>query len=125
MCLDCYEIIEFINNKENKIKYPYFFSEIFKDGLIPSDANLLDNALLDKIKNYKIKEYGNQEKKNYHGKLVVEKIQDFKEFIMGWRNYFTDVMKPIYLPLSWNDDRIFSNFGEESIYKNDELININ
>ena len=40
--------------------------------------------------------------KNEHGKELLEKVTDKKEFVRMWRNHFYHIAKPKYLPKYWN-----------------------
>ena len=55
-----------------------------------------------------------------HGKLVVEKVGDLKEFIKEWRQFFVDSLNPQFLSSEWRVDHEmvrtfgkFSNFNKE------------
>lgn len=41
------------------------------------------------------------------GKLVIDKVQNFDEFAIFWRQHFLDTMKPAYMPDYWRVDRKF------------------
>ncbi|OMJ91136.1 hypothetical protein SteCoe_6400 [Stentor coeruleus] len=47
--------------------------------------------------NWKVENYDN------HGKLVVEKVKDMKEFIIMWKWNFIEKMNPQYMPDSWKE----------------------
>ena len=60
-------------------------------------------------------------KRNLHGKLVIEKVKDLKEFIMEWRQFFLDSLKPKFLPKEWSvKHEIVRTFGEYSNFKNEK-----
>ena len=60
-------------------------------------------------------------KRNLHGKLVIEKVKDLKEFIMEWRQFFLDSFKPKFLPKEWSvKHEIVRTFGEYSNFKNEK-----
>ena len=112
------DLIDFITEENNKLKFPNFFDEIFKDSNIPNDVSSINKSTLNNIKSYKIKELTTDDKKNFHGKLVVDKIEDYQEFIRSWRNYFIEFLKPKYLPDAWNvDHQFYRTFGEYSKFK--------
>lgn len=63
----------------------------------------------------------NTDKKNLHGKLIVEKVKDIREFIREWRIYFVETFKPKFLPKEWSiDHEMVRTFGENSNFKNDK-----
>ena len=41
----------------------------------------------------------------YHGKYVVEHLDDLEAFIKKWRKHFIDTMLPQHLPDGWNQER--------------------
>ena len=58
-------------------------------------------------------------KKNMHGKLVLEKVEDLKQFIMDWRKFFIDSFNPKFLPEEWSiEHEIVRTFGLYSNFKN-------
>ena len=60
-------------------------------------------------------------KRNIHGKLVIEKVKDLKEFIMEWRKFFIDSFKPKFLPKEWSvEHEIVRTFGEYSNFRNEK-----
>ena len=60
-------------------------------------------------------------KRNIHGKLVIEKIKDLKEFIMEWRKFFIDSFQPKFLPKEWSvEHEIVRTFGEYSNFRNEK-----
>ena len=60
-------------------------------------------------------------KRNLHGKLVIEKIKDLKEFIMEWRKFFIDSFHPKFLPKEWSvEHEIVRTFGEYSNFRNEK-----
>ena len=114
------ELVDFVNHPENKIKYPFFFAEVILDEEILSrEISYFSKDLLGKIKSYKIKEESSEDKKNYHGKLVVDQIRNFNEFIRRWRLYFIKSMDPQYLPDAWKVDNMhYLSHGEHTYYTN-------
>lgn len=63
----------------------------------------------------------NDVKKNMHGQLVLEKVQDLKEFIMEWRKFFIDSFNPKFLPDEWSiEHEIVRTFGSHSNFKNEK-----
>lgn len=72
---DIWEIIDWLCNEDN-------CKELLK---IYGDVNW-------KVENYDI-----------HGKLVVEKVKDMKEFIIMWKWNFVEKMNPQYMPDSWKE----------------------
>jgi len=112
------DLMDFIKIEENKQKFPYFYSEIFLGKEIPKDINSFTKDTLSLIKSYKIKEFTSEEKKNFHGKMIVDKIDDFQSFIRSWRNYFIESLQPKFLPDAWNvDHQFYRTFGEHSKFK--------
>ena len=60
-------------------------------------------------------------KRNIHGKLVIEKVKDLKEFIMEWRKFFIDSFQPKFLPKEWSvEHEIVRTFGEYSNFRNEK-----
>jgi ribonuclease D len=110
------ELMEFINKSEENIKkFPFFFKEIFSNEEFPKKITEFSKEMLRKISKYKIKEETSEDKRNYHGKLIVDKITDFNEFIRGWRLYFIEIMDPQYLPEAWKvDHQHYLNYGEHT-----------
>lgn len=52
------------------------------------------------------------------GKLVVDKIIDYEEFVQQWRKYFLKAMAPKFMPNGWEvDHRIARSFGKLSAFK--------
>ena len=110
------EIIDFLNNKENSEKYREFFDFISIERFDENSINILN---LKKIKDYDITDLKNsKDRKNLHGKLVIEKITDFKEFINLWRDFFIDIMKPKCPPTYLKDNMFFNNFKSVGKIKN-------
>ena len=79
----------------------------------------IDLAYITSVKGLKLKELPDN-KKNLHGKLVVEKVGDLKEFIKEWRQFFVDSLNPQFLSSEWRVDHEmvrtfgkFSNFNKE------------
>ena len=79
----------------------------------------IDLAYITSVKGLKLKELPDN-KKNLHGKLVVEKVGDLKEFIKEWRQFFVDSLNPQFLSSEWRADHEmvrtfgkFSNFNKE------------
>ena len=62
---------------------------------------------------------GGAERKNMHGQLVLEKVEDLKQFIMDWRKFFIDSFHPKFLPEEWSiEHEIVRTFGLHSNFKN-------
>ena len=79
------------------------FLNIFCDKFIVDDKNIPDG------------------KRNLHGKLVIEKVKDLKEFIMEWRQFFLDSFQPKFLPKEWSvKHEIVRTFGEYSNFRNEK-----
>ena len=79
------------------------FLDIFCDKFIVDDKNIPDG------------------KRNLHGKLVIEKVKDLKEFIMEWRQFFLDSFQPKFLPKEWSvKHEIVRTFGEYSNFRNEK-----
>ena len=90
-----------ICNKEDDIDDN--FLNIFCDKFIVDDKNIPEG------------------KKNLHGKLVIEKVKDLKEFIMEWRQFFLDSFQPKFLPKEWSvKHEIVRTFGEYSNFRNEK-----
>ena len=63
----------------------------------------------------------NEKRKNVHGKLVVEKVKDIREFIREWRLFFVETFSPKFLPKEWSiDHEMIRTFGENSNFKNNK-----
>lgn len=87
----------------------------------PETVDDLDKQTLKKITIYDLKKYQLLDKKNLHGKIVMEKVENYEEFIKSWRMYFLDVMKPKCLPDAWNINHQFRRtFGECSKFSKGE-----
>jgi len=110
------ELMEFIYKSEENIKkFPFFFKEIFFNDELPKKITDFSKETLRKISKYKIKEETPEDKRNYHGKLIVDKISDLNEFIRGWRLFFIESMDPQYLPEAWKvDHQHYLNYGEHT-----------
>ena len=79
------------------------FLNIFCDKFIVDDKNIPEG------------------KRNLHGKLVIEKVKDLKEFIMEWRQFFLDSFQPKFLPKEWSvKHEIVRTFGEYSNFRNEK-----
>ena len=89
-----------------------------KENQLKINQNFFDFCTsLKKAKN-NVKEISNQEFKNQHGKLVVEKLKDnqeIKDFILRWRKNFINKLNPQFLPQAWNVYHQFErSFGKLS-----------
>jgi len=105
----CKSVISFLNDDQNRKLFAEFFNDIFgnNDGNNKYDLvneEIIPLELLEKIKDYKIEK---SNEKNLHGKLVVEKIKDYQEFIREWRNFFIERLDPQFLPDAWEKDLLF------------------
>ncbi len=81
----------------------------------------INYEFIEKFKDYKIDEMDNEKRKNVHGKLVVEKVKDIREFIREWRLFFVETFSPKFLPKEWSiDHEMIRTFGEKSNFKNNE-----
>ncbi len=58
-----------------------------------------------KRRNVAAKVYGGGNGSFSHGRAVVEKIEDFNEFIIMWRQHFVDAMQPQFLNPHWDVNR--------------------
>ena len=80
-----------------------------KTGYVPTRENVL--AYITARKNdYKMVEY--------YGKMVVDNIPNYQEFIETWRQHFINIMKPKYMPIGWEITKNIyknNNYGEEYI----------
>ena len=117
------EVLDFIQkNIENSV-HQDFFEKIFSENLNSEKTNMIfpmniEDLTVDtyeKMSNYDVKNYLPGEKKNFHGKSVIDQITNYEEFIKLWREYFLKTMQPKYLPSSWNVLHQFNRkFGEFS-----------
>ena len=81
----------------------------------------INYEFIEKFKDYKIDEMDNEKRKNVHGKLVVEKVKDIREFIREWRLFFVETFSPKFLPKEWSiDHEMIRTFGENSNFKNNK-----
>jgi len=97
--------VDFIKNQNKELS----------DIIFPETIDELNEDLLNKISKFEISKLQIGDKKSLHGKLVVEKITNFEEFIRSWREYFIKVMEPKFLPEAWNINHQFQRtFGEFS-----------
>jgi len=118
------EVINFIKDKENLQNYPIFFNSVFKNNQVPDSEEGLSNEILNSIKDFdKDNLFNDKERKNFHGKYVVEKVTDFREFINSWRDLFLEIMKPKIIPPNWEEDYFYKNFinNSEKNLKRSEL----
>jgi len=118
------EVVDFIKDKQNLENYPIFFTNIFKNYQVPDNEEGLSNEILNDIKDFdKDNLFNDKERKNFHGKYVVEKVTDFREFINSWRDLFLDIMKPKIIPPNWKEDFFYKNFinNSEKKLKRSEL----
>jgi exonuclease 3'-5' domain-containing protein 2 len=37
-----------------------------------------------------------------HGKMLIDQIDNYEEFIIGWRKHFIETMNPLYMPNGWD-----------------------
>lgn len=63
-----------------------------KTGFVPTTENV--KGYINSVKN----EYQMAE---FYGKYVIEKINNYQEFIERWRKHFIETMKPKYMPNGW------------------------
>lgn len=76
---------------ENKIYLCIKFRN--RTGIVPTSENLLEYVKACKNE-YRMTEY--------YGKLIVDKIQDYQDFVELWRGHFINIMKPKYMPYGWD-----------------------
>ncbi len=124
-------------SRENLLKkiyelYIYLIESKFDDNIIKlfqennyintiKSFNDITYDFCNKFKDYKYQIMKNADKKNVHGKLVIEKVKDIREFIREWRMYFVETFKPKFLPKEWSiDHEMIRTFGENSNFKNDK-----
>lgn len=113
--------------KEEKIKKIIDLNQIpfqyNKNKLIKIDENFYNMCKTFKKNHKNLKENSNKDFKNFHGKLVVEQLQnqqDLKDFIMLWRKNFLDKLEPKFLPAAWNVNHQFERkFGDLSKFNDD------
>ena len=112
-------ILNTIGNLKNECDYLRDFIE--KKGIkCDKEEDINDRFLKLFIEEFQIKNHSDI-KKNMHGHLVLEKVKDLKEFIMGWRKFFVDSFNPKFLPEEWSiEHEIVRTFGLHSNFKNKE-----
>ncbi len=89
--------------------------EVTKNICFPNTVENLTKDLLIKIVRFDIKKLNAKDKKSLHGRLVIDKVDNYEEFIKSWREYFIKIMEPKFLPDSWNVNHQFHRtFGEYS-----------
>ena len=106
-----------LNNSE------FFNNFVEKNGIkCEKNEDINGNFLELFSEQFKIDEINIPEgKKNLHGKLVIEKVKDLKEFIMEWRKFFIDSFEPKFLPKEWSvEHEIVRTFGEHSNFRNEK-----
>ena len=124
---------EFAQNRlKNNLRVIFEFlminSEFFKNFVIQNGIKCEKNEDIDDkfleifCDKMKIDEKSLPEgKSNLHGKLVIEKVKDLKEFIMEWRKFFIDSFQPKFLPKEWSvEHEIVRTFGEYSNFRNEK-----
>lgn len=62
-----------------------------------------------------------EDKKNLHGKLVLDKVKDKEEFIKSWRMFFLEALDPKFLPPQWRiEHQCIRTFGVNSTFRDSE-----
>jgi cation-transporting P-type ATPase D len=110
------QLQDFLETSKDNDNYFEFFSSVFYDNKrdIPKTIEDFSKDLLFEIKSFKLTNT-HGERKNHHGKLIVDEIKDLQEFIKEWRKFFKDTLNPQFLPDSWNVEHEFvRTFGEHS-----------
>ena len=116
------------NNLREIFEFLMINSEFFKNFVIQNGIKCEKNEDIDDkfleifCDKMKIDEKSLPEgKSNLHGKLVIEKVKDLKEFIMEWRKFFIDSFQPKFLPKEWSvEHEIVRTFGEYSNFRNEK-----
>jgi cation-transporting P-type ATPase D len=112
-------IFNFLDDNNSNPNFEKYFEEVFKKGELnlPLDLNDITKDMLQKMKGFKMKIFVTGDKKNEHGKLVVNQITDISDFIKDWRRFFMDALKPQFLPYEWNiEHEIERDFGKFSTF---------
>ena len=98
---------------------------IFFNNININNYNEIDIKIAECISKYKINSISNRDKKNIHGQLVLEKlnalnnINELKNFIREWRQFFLDSFQPKFLPTEWSvNHEMIRTFGQLSQFKN-------
>lgn len=110
-------------NKDDKDLVDFYDIIFTKNNIdLPTIVSDLNKQTLEKIKNYKPKIYTNGERKNFHGKLIVDMVGDLEDFIRHWRSFFMQSLNPQYLPEEWNVNHEFHRtFGVQSVFYKNQL----
>jgi cation-transporting P-type ATPase D len=105
-------------NSDNPIFASYFEDVFRKNNLnTPLQPEDITKDMAKYMKSFKMKINITGEKKNPHGKLVINQIGNHQDFIKWWRQFFVDTLKPQYLPYEWNvEHEIERDFGEYSTF---------
>ena len=112
------EMFDFLN--KNSV---FFKNFVLKNGIkCEKNEDINNNFLMLFSEKFKIDEINLPEgRRNLHGKLVIGKVKDLKEFIMEWRKFFIDSFEPKFLPKEWSiEHEIVRTFGEYSNFRNEK-----
>lgn len=113
------QILDLVNQLKNSSAHIELFENVFSNIQNESLDDLNDD-ITEKIAQYHPHQISSSDKKNLHGKLVVDQIKDLKAFIKEWRIYFVEQMEPKFLPSEWRiDHQIVRTFGKLSQFKID------
>jgi cobalt/nickel-transporting P-type ATPase D len=124
-------LLEFLNthyqNEVYEDYYKYLFIKKEKDFdnfKLPFCLDHIDKEFILIIKSFTSRSYfqNQKEKKNNHGKIVIQYIENFHDFIMEWRAFFKNSMNPKYLPEQWDIEHDFyANEGRQSKFSKKSL----
>ena len=120
------KIFESLNEIKNNEKiFEDFINYLKSNEININNYNEIDIKIAECISKYKINSISNRDKKNIHGQLVLEKlnalnnINELKNFIREWRQFFLDSFKPKFLPTEWSvNHEMIRTFGQLSQFKN-------
>jgi cation-transporting P-type ATPase D len=120
------KIFESLNEiKNNQKQFEDFINYLKLNEININNYNEIDIKIAECISKYKINSISNRDKKNIHGQLVLEKINalndinELKNFIRNWRQFFLDSFQPKFLPTEWSvNHEMIRTFGQLSQFKN-------
>jgi len=99
-------------SKAIKLSKAYMFNDnipksrkedlIIEISLALDREEFIDMEEVEELSRTDFEEFNNE---NRHGKLVVEKLEDFQEFVEMWRRNFFETMCPKFMPELWSISR--------------------
>lgn len=113
------EIKNFVDNYQNNVEKDNKNEE--NDENFVKSIEVMTKKIIEKEENEGISG------RNIHGKLIMEKVENIKDFVKEWRIFFVEKLKPKFLPKEWSiEHEIVRSFGKYSKFKNnDELLEQN